>query len=172
MTLATRIAVMKQGVVQQFADPETIYNRPANLFVARFMGAPPMNTLSARLEAAGGGTVAVIGQGESAIRLPMPAVANSWAGREVAVGIRPECITEPSRKFGEASDATLTISAPVEMIEPTGAETVVVLRLGDERALGRVSADLRPRIGEKASFAVDTRKISLFDPATGDRIAP
>ena len=56
MTLATRIAVMRQGVVQQFGDPETVYNRPANLFVARFMGAPPMNTLSARLEATSGGT--------------------------------------------------------------------------------------------------------------------
>ena len=172
MTLATRIAVMKQGVVQQFADPDTIYNRPANLFVARFMGAPPMNTLSARLDAASGGMSAVIGQGETTIRLPMPVLANSWAGREVVVGIRPECITEPTRQFGDTGNATLTIAAPVEMIEPTGAETIVVLRLGDERALGRVSADLRPRLGEKSSFAVDTRKISLFDPSTGDRIAP
>src|SRR5262249_61919996 len=72
MTLATRIAVMKQGVVQQFADPETVYNRPANLFVARFMGAPPMNTVAARLEEASGGAVAVIGQGEGEIRLPVP----------------------------------------------------------------------------------------------------
>src|SRR5258708_22340434 len=55
MTMATRIAVMHQGAVQQFADPDTIYNRPANLFVARFMGSPPMNTLSARLESANGG---------------------------------------------------------------------------------------------------------------------
>ncbi len=172
MTLATRIAVMRQGVVQQFADPDTIYNRPANLFVARFMGAPPMNTLSARLEAAGGGTVAVVGQGERAIRLPVPAEANSQAGRDVVLGIRPECITEPTRRFGESGDAALTIEAPVEMIEPTGAETIVVLRVGDERALGRVSADLRPRLGDMARFAVDTRKISLFDPATGDRIAP
>jgi multiple sugar transport system ATP-binding protein len=60
----------------------------------------------------------------------------------------------------------------VEMIEPTGAETIVVLRLGDERVLARVSADLRPRLNEMGSFAVDSRKISLFDPATGDRIAP
>ena len=57
------------------------------------------------------------------------------------------------------------------MIEPTGAETIVVLRLGDDRALGRVSPDLRHRLGETARFAVDTRKIILFDPATGDRIA-
>ena len=172
MTLATRIAVMRQGVVQQFADPDTVYNRPANLFVARFMGAPPMNTLSVRLEATSDGTVAVIGQGEAAIRFPVPAGAEGWIGREVVLGIRPECIAEPTRHFSDAPNAVLTMAARVEMIEPTGAETIVVLRLGDEqRALGRVSPDLRHRVGETAQFAADTRKISLFDPATGDRIA-
>ncbi len=172
MTLATRIAVMRQGVVQQFADPETVYNRPANLFVARFMGAPPMNTLSVRLEATSDGTVAVIGQGEAAIRFPVPAGAEGWIDREVVLGIRPECIAEPTRHFSDALDAVRTMAARVEMIEPTGAETIVVLRLGDEqRALGRVSPDLRHRVGETAQFAVDTRKINLFDPATGDRIA-
>jgi len=171
MTLATRIAVMRQGMVQQFADPETIYNRPANLFVARFMGAPPMNTFSARLEATSSGTVAVIGHGEAVIRLPVPLEAQSWIGREVVLGIRPECITEPTRHSGDAPGTVLAIAAQVEMIEPTGAETIVVLRFGDERALGRVSPDLRVRLGETARFAVDARKISLFDPATGDRIS-
>jgi multiple sugar transport system ATP-binding protein len=168
MTLATRIAVMRLGVVQQFDDPDTVYNRPANLFVARFMGAPPMNTLSARLEATSSGPVAVIGQGE--IRFPVPAEATSWIGRTVVLGIRPECIAEPTRYFGGGPGAAVTIAAAVEMIEPTGAETIVVLRLGDERALGRVSPDLRLRSGETALFVVDTRKINLFDPATGDRI--
>jgi multiple sugar transport system ATP-binding protein len=171
MTLATRIAVMRQGAIQQFADPETVYNRPHNLFVARFMGAPPMNTLSARLEATSGGIVAVIGQDGAAIRFPVPAEAESWIGREVVLGIRPECIAEPTRHFCDAPDAVVSIAARVDMIEPTGAETIVVLRLADERALGRVSPDLRPRLGETARFAVDTRKINLFDPATGDRIA-
>jgi multiple sugar transport system ATP-binding protein len=171
MTLATRIAVLRQGVVQQFADPETVYNRPANLFVARFMGSPPMNTLSTRLEAASGGAVAVIGQGEAAVRLPVPAGSESWIGREVVLGIRPECIAEPTRHFSDGPGPALTIAAPVEMIEPTGAETIVVLRLGHDRALGRVSPDLRYRVGETARFAVDTRKITLFDPATGDRLA-
>src|SRR5262245_14197969 len=171
MTLATRIAVMRQGVVQQFADPETVYNRPANLFVARFMGAPPMNTLSARLEATSGGTAAVIGQGEAAIRFPVPAEAKNWIGREVVLGIRPECIAEPTRHFSDAPGAVVTMAARVEVIEPTGAETIVVLRLGDERALGRVSPDLHHRLGETAQFAVDTRKIILFDAATGHRIA-
>jgi len=171
MTLATRIAVMRQGVVQQFADPETVYNRPANLFVARFMGAPPMNTLSARLEATSGEPVAVIGHGEAAMRFPVPAAAASWIGREVVLGIRPECIAEPTRHFSDVPGSVLTVAAPVEMIEPTGAETIVVLRVGDERALGRVSPDMQPRLGETARFAIDTRKISLFDPASGERIA-
>jgi len=171
MTLATRIAVMRQGVVQQFADPETVYNRPANLFVARFMGAPPMNTLSARLEASSLGTVAVIGRDEAAMRFPVPAAAESWIGREVVLGIRPECIAEPTRYFSDAPGSVLTVSAAVEMIEPTGAETIVVLRVGDERALGRVSPDLQPRLGATARFAIDTRKINLFDPVSGDRIA-
>src|SRR3569832_2374603 len=63
MTMATRIAVMHRGVVQQFADPDTVYRYPANLFVARFMGSPPMNTMPARLEAGGGGPVVVFGVG-------------------------------------------------------------------------------------------------------------
>ena len=171
MTLATRIAVMQRGVVQQFADPETIYNRPANLFVAGFMGAPPMNTLPARLEATSSGTAAVIGHDKAMIRLPVPAEAQSWIGREVVLGIRPECIAEPTRHFSNAPNSALTLAARVDMIEPTGAETIVVLRLGNERALGRVSPDTRLSLGETAQFAVDTRKISLFDPASGNRIA-
>jgi multiple sugar transport system ATP-binding protein len=171
MTLATRIAVMRQGVIQQFADPDTIYNRPANLFVARFMGAPPMNTLPARLEAMAGGVVAVIGGGDAAIRLPVPEAAHSWAGRDVVLGIRPECIAEPNRYFTDAPGAVVPMTAPVEMVEPTGADTIVVIRLGGERALARTSPDLRYRPGEAARFAMDTRKISLFDPSTGERIA-
>ena len=166
MTLATRIAVMRGGVVQQFDIPDTVYNRPANLFVARFMGAPPMNTLPARLDV---GPVAAVGQGD--IRFPVPAEAAAWIGREVVLGIRPECIAEPTRFFGGGPGAAVTISAAVEMIEPTGAETIVVLRLGDERALGRVSPDLKLRAGDVGQFVVDTRRISLFDPGTGDRIA-
>ena len=171
MTLASRIAVMRQGVVQQFADPDTIYNRPANVFVARFMGAPPMNTLPARLDSIAGRTVAVIGQGDGAILLPVPAEAASWAGRNVVIGIRPECIAEPNRHFSDAPGTVVTIIARVEMTEPTGAETIVVLGWGGERVLGRVSPDVRYQPGEAARFAIDTRKICLFDPETEERIA-
>ena len=171
MTLATRIAVMRQGVVQQFADPETVYNRPANLFVARFMGAPPMNTLSARLEATATGLWRQSDRVRRRSGCLYPRAPKAGLAATLCSAFGPNA--SPSRHdiSADAPDAALTIAAPVEMIEPTGAETIVVLRIGDDRALGRVSPDLRHRLGETARFAVDTRKISLFDPATGDRIA-
>jgi multiple sugar transport system ATP-binding protein len=169
MTLATRIAVMHQGEVQQFADPDTVYNRPANLFVARFMGAPPMNTLPARLVAENDRLTAVLGNGE--VRLTLPDAGNAARGyldREVVLGIRPECIAEHNRQF---ADGAVSIDAPVEMTEPTGAETIVLLRLAGHDVLGRVAPDIRLKSGERAPFALDTRKICLFDPATERLIA-
>ena len=171
MTMATRIAVMHAGEVQQFADPDTIYNRPSNLFVARFMGAPPMNTLPARLEGSANGVAAVLGHGRpDAIRLTLPdpgEAARTYLDREVVLGIRPECICEADRRLGIAE----TVSAPVEMTEPTGAETIVLLRLGGVQALGRISPDVRPPIGAESSFAIDTRRACLFDPTTERLIA-
>ena len=173
MTMATRIAVMNQGEVQQFADPDTVYNRPANLFVARFMGAPPMNTLPARLEGAQGALRAVVGRGEAAVSLPLPAAlaARAQAGREVVLGLRPECIAEQERRFGGEDGERLVLDLPVEMTEPTGAETIVLARLGGERTLARVAPDMRPEPGGSGRFALDMRRACLFDPATGALIA-
>jgi len=174
MTMATRIAVMHQGEVQQFADPDTVYRYPANLFVARFMGSPPMNTMPARLVAEDGGPVVVVGAGrpdEVRIRLQEYDAAAAFVGREVVLGIRPECIAEGSRGFSGASAAPIVVNAPVEMVEPTGAETIVLLRLGGESVLARITPDIRPTPGELAAFALDTRRICLFDPQTERLIA-
>jgi multiple sugar transport system ATP-binding protein len=174
MTMATRIAVMYQGQVQQFADPDTIYRYPANLFVARFMGSPPMNTMPARLVAEDGMPQVVIGAGrpdEVRLRLRGYDAAAAFRGREVVLGIRPECIAESGRVFGDTSEPPIVVNAPVEMIEPTGAETIVLLRLGGEPALARISPDIRPAPGALAPFALDTRRICLFDPATERLIA-
>jgi multiple sugar transport system ATP-binding protein len=174
MTMATRIAVMHKGEVQQFADPDTIYRYPANLFVARFMGAPPMNTVPARLMVENDAPLAVIGAGrpdEIRLRLQGYDKAAAFRDKDVVLGIRPECIAESGRVFATTSDAPVVISAPVEMIEPTGAETIVSLRLGGEPALARISPDIRPEPGALAAFALDTRRICLFDPATERLIA-
>jgi multiple sugar transport system ATP-binding protein len=174
MTMATRIAVMHHGEVQQFADPDTVYRYPANLFVARFMGSPPMNTMPARLEAQDAGPVVVIGAGRpDEVRLPLQGydAAAAFVGRDVVLGIRPECIAEGSRSFSGASGAPIVVQAPVEMVEPTGAETIVLLRLGGEQVLARISPDIRPEPGKLAAFALDTRRICLFDPVTERLIA-
>ena len=163
MTLATRIAVMRLGEVQQFADPDTVYNRPANLFAARFMGAPPMNTLPARITAEDGRLAAVLGDGRISIPLPAMVLAGEYRDREVILGIRPECITEPNRRLDAG---TPLIDAMVEMTEPTGAETIVLLRLGGHEAVARVAPDVRPPIGASARFALNTQKICLFDLVT------
>ena len=171
MTMATRIAVMYQGEVQQFADPDTVYRRPANLFVAGFMGSPPMNTLPARLTSEGN---AIIGAGrpdELRITLPVHDPAFAFRDSDIVLGIRPECIAEAGRRFGPSPDATMAFSADVEMIEPTGAETIVLLRLGGSPVLARVAADVRPQIGAAAPFVLDTSRICLFDPNTQRLIA-
>ena len=175
MTMATRIAVMQAGVVQQFDTPDVVYNRPANLFVAQFMGSPPMNTLPARLANDGGGLSAVVGQGrpdEIRLRLPQPPPgARAFLGQEVVLGIRPECVGETNRRFGDDPRASLLVDAAVEMTEPTGAETIVLLSLGGERLLGRVAPDHRLPRGEVARFALDMRRACLFDPRSGALIA-
>ena len=168
MTMASRIAVMHLGEVQQFADPDTIYNRPANMFVAGFMGSPPMNMLRARIEAENGHAVAVAGN----LRMPLSdAVSATIPQREVVVGIRPESIAEEYRRFSADPRGALHLEAPVELTEPMGAETVVVLRIGGQKVLGRVAPDVPLTVGEQNRFALDLRKICLFDPATEKLIA-
>ncbi|HEY6433900.1 MAG TPA: ABC transporter ATP-binding protein [Acetobacteraceae bacterium] len=173
MTMATRIAVMHQGEVQQFADPDTIYNRPANLFVAGFMGSPPMNTLRARVVADGDAPAAIIGAGRpDQVRLPLAATTPpTLRDQDIVLGIRPEAIAEEYRRFGDDPRAAVQVEAPVDMTEPMGAETIVVLRLGGEKVLGRVAPDIHLTPGSNARFSLDTRKLCLFDPATERLIA-
>jgi multiple sugar transport system ATP-binding protein len=118
MTMASRIAVMNKGEIQQFAEPDTVYNKPANLFVARFLGTPPMNTLRAKLVRDGDGLATAIGTA----KLPLPAqseAARAFVNRDVFLGLRPECITDSGR-------AGAAFEAEVLTIEPTGAETIVL----------------------------------------------
>jgi multiple sugar transport system ATP-binding protein len=175
MTLATRIAVMHQGRIQQFADPQTIYDAPTNLFVARFMGSPPMNTIPVRLEAEGDKIVAMVthedGSRESLRLQRFPETLAGWMGREALLGLRPECLSlqEKTDRAGE-TDQLEQVHARVELLEPTGAETMALLRLAGVEAMAKLKADARPVIGSTAAFAVDMSKACVFDPKTELRI--
>ncbi|HEY9011956.1 MAG TPA: sn-glycerol-3-phosphate ABC transporter ATP-binding protein UgpC [Devosia sp.] len=166
MTLASRIAVMHQGEVQQFAEPDTIYNRPANIFVAGFMGSPSMNFISAEVGAAGGRpAVSFPLAGGGTASLPLHnGVAERVKTKRVVLGIRPEHL---SRQVpGSEKPGIATMSAPVEVVEPTGAETMAVLKFGDREVVGRFSPDEAPRMGEEMPLAVDMTRACLFDPET------
>jgi len=171
MTLASRIAVMHQGEVQQFADPDTIYNRPSNIFVAGFMGSPSMNFINAEITTANGTpavTFPLASGGAASLPLYNGAAAQATA-RKVILGIRPEHLSrQSSTTAGKPGMATM--SAPVEVVEPTGAETMAVLKFGDLEVVGRFSPDEAPKTGETMPLAVDMSRACLFDPATTRRI--
>ncbi|WP_284616916.1 ABC transporter ATP-binding protein [Aquabacterium humicola] len=174
MTLATRIAVMKGGVLQQLGTPHEVYNRPANTFVAGFMGSPRMNLARARLQAADGALALDIQIGDrprALIPLPasVPQALHAFAGREVVAGIRAEAISVANG--AEVGPNTRFVDAQVEVIEPTGADTLVVLNLGGHEFTARLDPDVQLAPGQSARFAVDLTKLVCFDPQTEALIA-
>ncbi|MBP2239127.1 multiple sugar transport system ATP-binding protein [Sinorhizobium kostiense] len=168
MTLATRVAVMKGGVVQQLDDPQTVYDRPANVYVAKFVGSPSMNIIPGKIEVEGGSATAVIDMANrQAVRIPgihlSSQAASKYAGRKVLIGIRPEMFSVGN---GQAQGA---ISIEVDVVEPTGADTLAVFQLGGVE----VTARLPPKqVNARASatLAVDRSKVVLFDPDSEELI--
>ena len=176
MTLATRIAVMKGGVLQQLGTPHEVYNRPANTFVAGFMGSPRMNLLKAGVANKDAGMALMLPQGKSAgtqILLPpqvVPKALPRRAGQQVIAGIRAEAITldhasQPAGPLEQAFDAR------VEVIEPTGADTLVVLAAGDQELTARLDPDVSLQPGQTARFRVDLAKLVCFDAGTETLLA-
>jgi multiple sugar transport system ATP-binding protein len=164
MTLATRIAVMHEGRIEQLADPETIYRDPANLYVAGFIGSPPMNILPATLASEGGKVVARIDGAEAAVAVD-GARYGARVGTAVSLGIRPESI-----RLAAAGDP-LAVPATVELVELTGPEKLVLARLGGHTITARLDPNSRVAKGEIRALVFDPEALRLFDPATGAAIA-
>jgi multiple sugar transport system ATP-binding protein len=162
MTLASRIAVMHRGELQQFAEPRQVYDRPANMFVAGFMGSPPMNFIPAKM-ANGEGTAIDVDQAGGTATLTLARPLSRPAADSIVFGVRPEHIS-PARENGAAKPGSATLKAIVELVEPTGAETMVGLRLAEREITARFSPDDAPRVGETIAIAVDMTKSCLFDP--------
>ena len=161
MTLGTKVAVMKGGVIQQIAAPQTIYEKPANMFVAGFIGSPTMNFLTGTLEQ-GNGSLA-LRHGAGTLALPgLEQDARAFVGQEVVAGIRPETFS-PGQGQG-------MLSGTVEVVEPTGPDTMVILNVGGQLLTARLGSRERPKLNDTMTLGVDTAAINLFDPQSGDRI--
>jgi len=171
MTLSTRIAVMFHGHVQQLGTPKEIYDTPANVFVATFMGSPAMNILTAKVLLLDGAPHAQITDAEGAtalLRLSQPGLA-AWAGRDILLGIRPEAMTDP-----EGADRTSaniqTLRNQVTVTEPAGSDTFVTMTLSGKDAIARMRADASVNAGDVFDFAVNMDKAVAFDPQSSTRI--
>ena len=176
MTMGDRVAVMKDGRLQQVDIPQVLYDRPANAFVAAFIGSPAMNLLRGRLTGSNGTTSLTLG--ESVLPLPgsrlarQPSLA-AYLGQEVLVGIRPEDI-EDAALVPSANGSSLPVQ--VTLAEPLGAEVIAHFPLGavdDARPLvtARLSPRSAARSGEPLRVAIDLERLYFFDPESQEAIS-
>ncbi len=165
MTLGDKVAVMKDGIVQQFGTPKEIYNNPANLFVASFIGSPPMNFIPLRLNKQGSTWHALLDSGQDRCELPLQlAEGESLEGREVILGIRPEQISL-------GTDGGLpALRAEVQVVEPTGPDTMVFVELNQTKVCVRLAPDSAPAPGVSLNLQFEPDKVLLFDAKTGERL--
>ena len=163
MTLATRVAVMREGRVEQLGAPEEIYNRPATLYVAGFVGSPPMNFLGVTAES---GRLRIDGT-EAFLTLPAPLRGLVRDGRALTAGLRPEAL-----KTGAATAGSANLPVTIEIVELTGPESVVSCRIGEQRLLACLPASFKAAPGAPATLAFDETELHLFDPGTGRNLLP
>jgi multiple sugar transport system ATP-binding protein len=169
LTLADRIVVMHAGTIQQIGYPETIYDRPANTFVAGFLGSPPMNLVPATLTTCEGRPGLVL-DGETIPVGNHPtinAVAAGWeSGRAVRLGVRPERIQLDKAAAG----ADIRWNAPIEIQESLGSETLLWSHLAGIRIAIKTPARLRLNDGEAIPAGCALADLSIFDAASGQRL--
>ena len=188
MTLGTRVAVIHGGVLQQVATPQELYSRPANLFVAGFIGSPAMNLVDARLERDEGSAGPTVVFGTHRLLIPPRVVADhpalpQYLGRDIVLGIRPENMQDAELAHG--ADAQAIIRLPVKLREELGSEVQVHGAIGtaahvsggeaeDVRSLATMVARMNPKTaikeGDVARVLVDTEALHFFDAVTGESI--
>jgi len=161
MTLADRIAIMKNGVIQQLDDPHTIYNRPVNLFVAGFIGSPSMNFLRGQVS---GANFAVDGASIPLNGYKFDNEPNSTI--EGVLGVRPEHIA-----VGEdAKKMPFSIESEIEIVEPMGADTIAWTKIGGQSLTFRAASEVHLVPGQKITIGFDPARGSVFNADSGERV--
>ena len=166
MTLGDKVAVMKDGIIQQFGTPKQIYNDPANLFVASFIGSPPMNFIPLRLQRQEGRLLALLDSGQARCELPLGVRDEGLEERDVIIGIRAEQIVLASPE----PNGLPTLRAEVQVVEPTGPDTLVFVNLNGSKVCCRLAPDDAPQVGQSLNLQFDPAKVLLFDANTGERL--
>ncbi len=166
MTMATRIVVMKDGLIQQVDTPQNLYDNPVNIFVAGFIGTPQMNFIDGTLEKKGEDVYLKFG--ENSVKLPddkaSQPIVKDYIGKEVIAGIRPENIHDDEDSMRRFADAI--VETKVEVSELMGSEIHLYLVTGEQNFVARVSSRSTARPGDTVKIALDTSRLHLFDKDT------
>ena len=161
MTMGTRIVVLKDGAIQQVADPMTLYDTPVNKFVAGFIGSPAMNFMEGRITRDGG-----LHFDEGTFKARIPAQFEKslapYADKPIIFGVRPEAIHE--RSPGESPGDKVMFKATVEVVEPMGNETIVYVTTGKSPAVTRLTTRREIKPSSEIDLFIDMRRIHFFDP--------
>jgi multiple sugar transport system ATP-binding protein len=174
MTMGDRIVVMNEGIVQQHDAPLVLYNQPANLFVAGFLGSPPMNFVSGKLKQ-DGDKMRFSEIGDGTIEIAFPATdrpaAREFVGKDVILGIRPEDLEVGTFTRKEARAAGTGFPAIVDLVEPMGAETNLYLQTGAHTLVCRSQNPFdHGQAGRRLQFEINLAKTHLFDPISTNRL--
>ena len=165
MTMGTRIAVLRDGVLQQIDAPQVLYDHPVNMFVAGFIGSPSMNFVDAKLE----GTADAMVVNAGSFRVPVPsnhaASLSAHLGKDCFFGIRPEDIYEPKYAPPEV-EQNAPFRARVDVTEPLGAEIYLYLLAGEKPLIARVDPRTRADVGDEIEMVMDMSKMHIFDRQT------
>ena len=166
LTMGTRIAVLRDGILQQLDTPQNLYDHPANMFVAGFIGSPAMNYFEAQLERVNDGLAVVIGP---TFVLPVPPTKleqiGSHVGKTVYFGIRPEDVHD-ANFVARGVDETVRLTTTVNVTEPLGAEVYAYIENGGKEFIGRLDPRTTARPGSTVDIVLDMAKMHLFDRET------
>jgi multiple sugar transport system ATP-binding protein len=167
MTMATRIVVMKDGLIQQVDTPQNLYDSPCNIFVAGFIGTPQMNFINGKLEKRGSDVY--FNFENVSVKMPEDKANNpdlaEYIGKEVVVGLRPEAISDDAKAVDLNPDSSFQVD--VDVTELMGAEIYLYLNVGEETNLiARVSSRSQSRAGDKIKIAFDMSRLHVFDKDT------
>jgi multiple sugar transport system ATP-binding protein len=164
MTMGDRIVVMNEGHIQQIGSPMELYERPANRFVAGFIGSPAMNFFPATVQSNGGPAEVRAFDGRLAFPLPAALTTAAAGAQEVTVGIRPEHIYLAGGPWVPTPSALLDVQ--LDAVEPMGSEIVLYATAGED-IVARVAPQRVPRPDERVEIALDISRVHLFDPRSG-----
>jgi multiple sugar transport system ATP-binding protein len=171
MTLGDRICVMRDGAIMQVADPMTLYRRPANLFVAGFIGSPPMNLLKGKIERRSTEAFFITQNAGGSLSLPLRGTATklteTYASREIVFGIRPEHIGTEAK-----ANSAAPIDSTIEVAEQMGAESILYLKAGGSTIIARVFGEHIYKSGDRFMASINPESGHWFDPETENAIIP